>query len=343
MDPLYRDEGPRARAVYLAVCRAVFAAALVTLLVGAGSQAWAEDAQSYPSKPVRIFVPYGPGGVGDITMRLLAQKMSENTGQQFVIENRPGAGGSLSAKGALGAEPDGYSLAVTGNGQAISMTLFKARTYDVLADFTQVSITATFEMLLAVKADSRFKNLQELLDFARKNPGKLTLGAINPGSTQNLSAHLFKQTTGAEFTIVPYKTTPEVVTGLLRNDIDLGFDFYAGYQGALSDKQIRILATSGEHRHPLLKDVPTAVEAGLPTYVVTSWNGLASRAGMPEPILRKLNKLIVTSLEDPALQEKALWLGMDARGSTPEAMRDRMAQDIVRWRAVIEKANIAPE
>jgi tripartite-type tricarboxylate transporter receptor subunit TctC len=223
------------------------------------------------------------------------------------------------------------------------MTLFKARTYDVLSDFTQVSITATFEMLLAVKADSRFKNLQDLLDFARKNPGKLTLGAVNPGSTQNLSAHLFKQTTGADVTIVPYKTTPEVVTGLLRGDIDLGFDFYAGYQGALSDKQIRILATSGEHRNPLLKDVPTAVEAGLPNYVVTSWNGLASRAGLPDPILRKLNKLIVTSLEDPALQEKALRLGMDARGSTPEAMRDRMAQDIVRWRSVIEKANIVPE
>lgn len=343
MNALSRDGRPRARAVHWALGRAVFAAALVTLMAGVCSEASAEDAQSYPSRPVRIFVPYGPGGVGDITMRLLAQKMSENTGQQFVIENRPGAGGSLSAKGALGAEPDGYSLAVTGNGQAISMTLFKARTYDVLADFTQVSITATFEMLLAVKNDSRFKNLQDLLDFARRNPGKLTLGAINPGSTQNLSAYLFKQTSGAEVTIVPYKTTPEVVTALLRGDIDMGFDFYAGYQGALADKQIRILATSGEHRNALLKDVPTAVEAGLPGYVVTSWNGLASRAGLPEPILRKLNKLIVTSLEDPALQEKALRLGMDARGSTPEQMRDRMAQDIVRWRSVIEKANMAPE
>ena len=340
MNPLNRDRGPQGR---MALCRAVFAAALMTLSAGVCPRAVAQDAQSYPNKPVRIFVPYGPGGVGDITMRLLAQKLSENTGQQFVIENRPGAGGSLSAKGALSAEPDGYSLAVTGNGQAISMTLFKARTYDVLSDFTQVSVTATFEMLLAVKSDSPFKHLRDLLDFARKNPGKLTLGAINPGSTQNLSAHLFKQTTGAEVAIVPYKTTPEVVTGLLRGDIDLGFDFYAGYQGALSDKQIRILATSGEHRNALLKDVPTAVEAGLANYVVTSWNGLASRAGLPDPILRKLNKLIVTSLEDPALQEKALRLGMDARGSTPEEMRDRMARDIVRWRSVIEKANIAPE
>src|SRR5262249_39636055 len=162
-------------------------------------------------------------------------------------------------KGALSAEPDGYSLAVTGNGQAISMTLFKARTYDVLTDFTQVSVTATFEMLLAVKNDSPFKNLKDVIDFARKNPGKLNLGAINPGSTQNLSAYLFKQLTGAEVTIVPFKTTPEVVTAILRGDIHMGFDFYAGFQGPISDKQVRILATSGEHRDPLFKDVPTAV------------------------------------------------------------------------------------
>jgi tripartite-type tricarboxylate transporter receptor subunit TctC len=223
------------------------------------------------------------------------------------------------------------------------MTLFKARTYDVLADFSQVSVTGTFEMLLAVKQDSPFKSLQDLMEFARKNPGKLNLGAVNPGSTQNLSAHLFKQTTGTQVTIVPHKTTPELVTSILRGDIDIGFDFHAGLQGALTDKQIRVLATSGEQRNPLLKDVPTAIEAGLPDYVVTSWNGLASRAGLPEPILRKLNGLILAALADPTLQEKGLKLGIDMRGSTPEQMRDRMAKDIVKWRNVIEKANIAPE
>jgi tripartite-type tricarboxylate transporter receptor subunit TctC len=322
---------------------AVFSAFGMALLAGLAWPAAAQDAQSYPDKPVRIFVPYGPGGVGDLTMRLLAQKLSDNTGQQFVIENRPGAGGSLSARGALSAPADGYSLAVTGNGQAISMTLFKNRTYDVLTDFTQVSVTGTFEILLAVKQDSPFMNLQDLMDFARKNPGKLNLGAVNPGSTQNLSAHLFKQTTGADVTVIPHKTTPELVTGLLRGDIHLGFDFYAGFQGAIADKQLRIIATSSEQRNPLLKDVPTAVESGLPDYIVTSWNGLASRAGLPEPILRKLNKLIVTALADPGLQERALRLGIDARGTTPDEMRDRMARDIVKWRTVIEKANIAPE
>lgn len=323
--------------------RAVLAAAAVVLLAGLASDAGAQDAASYPNRPVRIFVPYGAGGVGDLTMRLLAQKLSDNTGQQFIIENRPGAGGSLSARGALGAPADGYSLAVTGNGQAISMTLFKSRTYDVLTDFTQVSVTGTFEMLLAVRQDSPFKTLQDLIAFARRNPGKLNLGAVNPGSTQNLSAHLFKQTTDTQVAIVPHKTTPDLVTGILRGDIDIGFDFYAGFQGALSDKQVRILATSGEERNALLKDVPTAIESGLPTYVVTSWNGLSSRAGLPDPVLRKLNGLIVTALADPTLQEKGLKLGIDMRGTTPEQMRDRMARDIVKWRNVIEKAGIAPE
>jgi tripartite-type tricarboxylate transporter receptor subunit TctC len=317
-------------------------AATVGIAVLAGVvPAGAEDAASYPSKPARIFVPYGPGGVGDLTMRLLAQKLTENTGEQFIIENRPGAGGSLSAKAVLGAEADGYSMAVTGNGQAISMTLFKrTKTYDVLKDFTQVAIVATFEMLLAVKNDSKFKSLRDVVDFARKNPGKLNLGAVNPGSTQNLSAHLFKQTTGVDVAIIPYKTTPSLVTAILRGDVDLAFDFYAGFQGAISDNSIRILATSGEERHPLLTNVPTAIESGLPDYVVTSWNALATRAGLPDPILRKLNKLIVTALSDPEVKKKALRLGIDVRGSTPEQMRDRMARDIAKWRTVIEKANI---
>jgi tripartite-type tricarboxylate transporter receptor subunit TctC len=339
MNPFIRTRSPRARSTHPVARIAALGLALATFSAPVGAQ----DASSYPNKPVRIFVPYGAGGVGDLTMRLLAQKLSDNTGKQFVIENRPGAGGSLSARGALSAPADGYSLAVTGNGQAISMTLFKSRTYDVLTDFTQVSVTGTFEMLLAVRQDSPFKTLQDVVEFARKNPDKLNLGAVNPGSTQNLSAHLFKQTTDTQVAIVPHKTTPELVTSILRGDIDIGFDFYAGLQGAIVDKQIRILATSGEERNPLLKDVPTAVESGLPTYVVTSWNGLASRAGLPDPILRKLNGVIVAALADPVLMEKGLRLGIDMRGSTPEQMRDRMAKDIVKWRSVIEKANIAPE
>src|SRR5262244_1802220 len=162
-----------------------------------------------------------------------------------------------------------------------SRPLFKTRPYNVLTDFSFVSMTARFEMLLATKADSSLKTLQDVVTAARKDPGKLNFGAINPGSTQNLSAHLLKQVTGIDVTIVPYKTTPDLVTAVLRGDVDVGFDFYAGLQAVISDNQVRIIATSGEQRNPLLRDVPTAKESGFPEYIVTSWNGLAAKAGMP--------------------------------------------------------------
>jgi tripartite-type tricarboxylate transporter receptor subunit TctC len=273
-------------------------------------------------------------------MRLLAQTLTERTKQQVVIENRPGAGGLLSAKAVLEAPPDGYTLAVIGNGQAIAMSLFKARPYNVLTDFTFVSITARFEMLLAVKADSPLQTLQDVVTAARKDPGKLNFGAINPGSTQNLSAHLLKQVSGLDVTIVPYKTTPDLITGILRSDVDVGFDYYAALQPVIIDNKVRIVATSGEGRNPLLPNVPTAKESGFPDYVVTSWNGLASAAGMPPDVLAALNGHINAALSDPALRATATKLGMDARGSTPEQMRDRMAADIKKWAAVIEKGGI---
>ena len=321
------------------VCSAFALAAVLASSLNVAAQ----SAANYPNRPVRIFVPYGPGGVGDLTMRLLAQKLSELTKSQFVIENRPGAGGSISAKAVLESPPDGHTLAVTGNGSAISMTLFKSRTYDVLKDFTQVSITGQFEMLLAVKSDSPHKTLRDIEQAARKSPGKLNLGAVNPGSTQNLSAHLFKQLTGIDVAIVPYRTTPDLVTAILRGDVDLGFDFYAGFQGAMSDNKLRIIASSGEERNPLLKNVPTAKESGYPTYIVTSWNAIAAPAGLPPDILKTLNALINQALAQPEVREKALRLGIDARGSTPEEMSARMARDIVKWRDVITKAGIATQ
>ena len=295
---------------------------------------------NFPAKPIQIFIPYGAGGVADLTMRLLAQELTERTKRQVVIENRPGAGGLLAAKEVLRAPADGYTLGVIGNGQAIGTSLFKTRPYNVLTDFSFVSITARFEMLLAVKVDSNLKTLQDVVTAARKNPGKLNFGAINPGSTQNLSAHLLKQVSGIDVAIVPYKTTPDLVTAVLRGDVDVGFDFYAGLQAVISDNQVRIIATSGEQRNPLLRDVPTAKESGFPDYIVTSWNGLASAAGMPAETLGTLNQLINAALTDPTLQATASALGMDARGSTPDEMRDRMAADVKKWAAVIDKAGI---
>jgi tripartite-type tricarboxylate transporter receptor subunit TctC len=294
----------------------------------------------FPTRPVRLLLPFGPGGVADVTMRLLGQKLGEKWGQQVVIENRPGAGGVLAQQAMLASPPDGYSMSVTGNGTAIGMTLFKTRPYDILKDFTHVSITATFEMLLVTRGDGPLKTVSDVIAYGKKNPGKLNLGAINPGSTQNLSAHLFKLMTGIDATIVTYRTTPDLITGVLRGDLDLAFDFYAAFKGPLTDKKIRVIASADESRNPMLPDVPTVQESGLPGYVVTSWNALSAPGGLPKDILAVLNRDIVAALADPELRQKARELGLDARGSTPEAMTKRMAADIKRWAEVIEKAGV---
>ena len=322
---------------------------LANALAVAGALVWgtattpAAAEPGFPNRTVRIFVPYGPGGVGDLTMRLLAQKLTERMSKQVIIENRPGAAGVLAAKATMDSPPDGYTMLVTGNGTAISMSLFKIRPYNALTDFTQISIAASFEMLIATPVDLPYKTVQEIIKAARANPGKLNLAAINPGSTQNLSAHLFKQLTGIDATIVTYRTTPDLVTALIRKDVDVAFDFYAGLQSAIADNKIHIAASSDEQRNPLLPNVPTAKESGLPDYVVTSWNALSAPAGLPPDVLAILNREINAALTDPDLQVKAKQFGMNARGSTPEEMRARMARDIERWAGVIENAGIAKQ
>jgi tripartite-type tricarboxylate transporter receptor subunit TctC len=302
--------------------------------------AQAQTAAGYPRKPVHVLVPYGPGGVADLTMRLLGEKLGNSLKQQFVIENRPGAGGIVAMRDLLRSTADGYTLGEMGNGQAISASLFNKLPYDVLKDFTPISVTANFEMLLAVADASAYRSLKDIVDAARKSPGKLNIGAINPGSTQNLSAHLFAQITGAEFTIITYRTTPDLLTALLRGDVTLGFDYYAALQGVIAPGKLRIIATSGEHRNALLSDVPTAKESGFPTYVVTSWNGLSGPAGLPPDVLKLLNAEINRALAAPDLAQKAQGLGIDATGSTPEEMHDRLARDAQKWREVIDRAGI---
>jgi tripartite-type tricarboxylate transporter receptor subunit TctC len=317
-----------------ALMGALAAVLLVQLACGA-----ARAEPNFPTRPVKLILPFGAGGVADFTMRLLAQKLGEKWGQQVVIENKPGGSGTIAQQTLLQSPADGYAMSVTGNGTAIAMTLMKKPPYNVL-DFTQVSITATFEMQLVTRASAPFRTVAEVVDYAKKNPGKMNFGAINPGSTQNLSAHLFKMMSGVDAQIVTYRTTPDLLTAIIRGDVDLAFDYYAAFKGPLSDKQIRVIAVAGDERNPLLPDVPTVKESGFPDYVVTSWNALSAPPGLPADILAILNRDIVAALADPDLRKKARELGLDARGSTPEEMRARMARDIKRWANVIETAGI---
>jgi tripartite-type tricarboxylate transporter receptor subunit TctC len=294
----------------------------------------------YPNRPVRIIVPYGPGGIADTTMRIVAERLSFKLGQQFIVDNRPGAGGIVAAKAVASSPPDGYVLELIGNGTAISAALFKQLPFDVVRDFTPIGITAFFDLVIVAKADGPLKSVGDIVAAARANPGKLNFGSIAPGSTQNLSAELFKSVADIDAALVTYRTSPELVTGLLRGDIQVGFEYYAGVNAAVRDGKLMAVATTGPHRTPALPAVPTVRESGLSGYVVESWNALSGPAGTPDDIVRLLNRAVNEVLQMPEVQEKARLFGMEARGTTPEEMQSRLKADIEKWAAVIEKAGL---
>ncbi len=314
------------------------AALAVAAVLAAGGPAAAEP--GYPNRPVRIIVPYGAGGIADTTMRIIADRLTQKLGQQFIVDNRPGAAGIVAAKAAAGAAPDGYVLHLMGNGAAISAALFRQLPYDVVRDFTPITVTAWFDLVLATKAGGPLKSVADILAAARATPGKLNFATISPGSTQNLSAELFRSVAGIDVALVTYRTTPELITGLLRGDVHVGFEYYAGLNAAVREGQLNAAATTGSQRTPALPAVPTVVESGLPGYVVESWNGLAAPAGTPDDVVRFLNRAVNDVLNLPDVKERARLFGMDARGTTPEEMGERMKADIARWSTIIAKAGI---
>jgi tripartite-type tricarboxylate transporter receptor subunit TctC len=321
------------------VRRAVGLAALALAVTTAGSDAARAQAK-FPVHPVRIILPFAPGGVADITARLVADKLSDKFGQRFFIENQPGAGGIAAARSVLGAGPDGYTLALLTNGTAISMSLFEHLPFDPLKDFVPISAIGYFDCVFITDAASPYKTLGDVLKAARDKPGTLNLGSINVGSTQNLTAQLFKSMSGTDIVIVPFRTSPDEVVALLRGDIQIGVDFYAALVPSLTGGKARAVATSGLERSPELPNVPTAIEGGVANFEVTSWNALYAPAGTPKDIIETLNAAITEILADPELKKRALELGIDAKASTPAAMDARMRADVAKWAKVIAQAGI---
>jgi tripartite-type tricarboxylate transporter receptor subunit TctC len=314
-------------------------AALAALALGAALAAPAH-AQNFPTKPVRIIVGFGAGGVADVTARIVAQKLSEQMGQQVLVENRPSAGGIVAAQEVAKAEPDGHTLLLMSNGNAVSASLFKALPYDTLADFAPVSTLGFFDIAVVVNADSKINTMADLLAYARANPGKLNIGTINIGSTQHLSAELFKAMSGVDAVTVPFKGSPAVVTALRGNEVQVAFDMLAPIMPQAKAGAVKILAVTSDRRFPGLPDVPTVAEAGVTGYQASSWNALAAPAKTPRAVIERLNKEVQTALADPSVKEKLQGLGVTARGSSPEAMRQLLVSDIDKWRKVIETAKI---
>jgi tripartite-type tricarboxylate transporter receptor subunit TctC len=297
-------------------------------------------AQAYPSKPLRVVVPFAAGGVGDITARVVAQRMSESMGQQVLVENKPGAGGILASDSVAKAEPDGYTILFMTNGNAVSAALFKSLPYDTVRDFAPLSIAGFFDVLLVVNADSPYKTVADMLAWARANPGKLTIGTINIGSTQNLAGELFRSLAGIDAQIIPFKSTADVISAMRRGDVQLTFEFLGAVKGQFQAGVARPLAVGSDKRFGGLPGVPTVSESGLPGYVVNSWNGFAAPARTPRPVIERLNREINAALNAPDIRKRLQDLSVEARPGTTEAMADLLASDIAKWKSVIEKAKI---
>jgi tripartite-type tricarboxylate transporter receptor subunit TctC len=322
------------------VTRRKFSAALAAAATTVLGPTVAFAQQSYPSRPVRFILPFGAAGVADITSRLAAEKLGEKLGQRFVVENQPGPGGIAAARAVLSQAPDGYTLGLVTNGTSISAAIYKALPFDPVKEFATISTIGSFDLIFASNIESEFKSLQDFLKAARAQPGKLNVGTINVGGTQNLAAELLKSSAGLDFQIIPYRGTPDVIVALLRNDVQLMVDFYAPMKSTLEDKKMRPVATTGTERSPFFTDVPTVAEAGVGGYEVTSWNGLFAPAGTPVEIINLLNKTVREIVATPEMKQRYADLGIEAKASTPEELKTRLAGDITKWAAVIERAGI---
>jgi tripartite-type tricarboxylate transporter receptor subunit TctC len=314
--------------------------ALVAVFAGALAFAAPVRAQTYPTRPIRVIVPFAAGGVADITIRIVTESLGSKLGQRFIIENMAGAGGVAAARAVLSNAADGYTLALLSNGTAVSVPLFKSLPFDPVKDFAPISSIGFFDFVVGVNAESPHKTLPDLIRFARENPGKLNVGTITVGSTQNLSAALLKSVAGVDFQIVPYRGTPEVIVGLLRKDIDVMIDNYVGMKSALVDQKITAVGTTGEGRSVILKDVPTVAESGVKGYDVVSWNALFAPAGTPPEAIARLNAGLRDVLAQPDVKQKLRDLGIEARAGSPEELRARLVDDIAKWTKVIEQAGI---
>ncbi len=311
-------------------------------LIALGLLPWAglHAQPAFPSRGLRIVVPFAAGGVGDLTARIVAGALAERLGQPVVVENRPGAGGVVAAEAVARAEPDGHALFLMSNGTAVTAGLFKSLPFDTVKDFTPVSTLGFFDIAVVAHPDAPFKSFAELLAYAKANPGKLNIGSINIGSTQHLAAELFKSSAGIDAQIVPFNGTPNLIGALRGRQVDVGVEILAPVLAQIRGGALRALAVAGEKRSVVLPEVPTAVESGVSGFVASSWNALAAPAKTPRPVIDRLQREIAASVADAEVQKKLRELNIDPRSSTPEQAAALLVNDIKRWSGVIERAGI---
>ena len=318
--------------------RAALRMAACALLAAAPNLAAAQP--GYPAKPIRLLVPFGPGGVGDITSRAVMQKMSEAMSQQIIIDNRPSAGGIVATETVAKSEPDGYTLYLMNNTNAVSAAMFKKLPYDTVNDFSMVSSIGAFSLGVLVSPDSAVKSVKELIAQAKATAGKFNIGTINIGTTQYLSSELLKSMAGLDATTVPFNNTAGVLTALRGASVQVALEFLPPVLGQIRANGLRAIAVTSKKRFALLPDVPTLDESGLAGYEVNSWNGIAVAAKTPKAIVERLNKEIHAAVNSAQIRQRFQDLGVEQNLSTPDGMKKLLVDEIAKWNALIDKAKI---
>ena len=314
-------------------------AALACALIAAPAAA-----QDYPNKPIKLIVSFGPGGGADIVGRILGQAMQEKLGQPVVIENRPGAAGTIGNEAVARADKDGYTLGIMTAGQIIAAVMNKSLRYDTATAFEPISMVGTASLMLVARADFPASNVNDLIAAAKASPGKINLASPGFGATQHMSGELFKQMAGVDMLSVQFRTTPEAVTALLGKQVDILFDTVLAVIGQVQSGQLKAIGVTSKDRFPLVPNVPAIAEsAAMADYNVTTWYGVFSTAGVPKPVVARLNAALNEILKEEAVREKLNKAGVTVQGSTPEAFGKFMADELARWNKVREAAGIAQQ
>ena len=301
-------------------------------------------AQDYPNKPIRIVVPFGPGGGADIVGRIFGQSLQEKLGQPVVIENKPGAAGTLGNEVVARADKDGYTIGVMTAGQIIAAVMNKGLRYDTATAFEPISQVATASLIIVARPDFPASTAAELIATAKANHGKVNVASPGFGATQHMSAELFRQTAGVEMQHVPFRTSPEAITAVLGKQVDVLFDTVLAVLGQIQSGQLKAIAVTTKDRFPIVPDVPAAAESGqLPGYDVATWYGFFGPRGIPPKIVAKLNTVLNEALKDETVREKLIKAGVTVQGSTPEAFGTFMAGELARWTKVRDAAGIAAQ
>lgn len=312
-----------------------------TLLVGLPGALQAQT--TFPNRAITLIVPFAPGGIADVTARAVAEAMAKSLGQAVVVDNRPSAGSIVATQAVVSARPDGHTLLLMSNSNAVSVGLFKKLPYDTVKDLVPVSTLGFFDLALFAPANTRFGTVQQALQFAKANPGQLKMGTISVGTTQHLAAKLFETVSGADLLTIPYKGSPAVLMALRSGEIDLALEIVGPMLPQLSAGVVKALAVTTNQRNPALPEVQTLQQAGVAGYNVSSWNAIAVPAATPPAVVERLNRAIREAIASAPVIAKLEKLGMRLQAGTPEQAQALLSSDIKRWGEVISAAKIEAE